>query len=177
MRRDDFLIWLARSIHLLPFEARKDSQAIFSYILRFRPGGSTAEDTPALSYVIHDRPEILTELCRGYNHRDSALPCGMVLREIMKHESVAAIVMYDQSLGDETAIAFDDIDTMAIQSGNGVFWKFFTWIDEGAFEVSADAFTTFRVSENGSRNHNFSLTLLAGYVDKAQIARRPVLDQ
>jgi len=31
-------------------------------------------------------------------------------------------------------------------TGNGVFWKFFGWIDKGAFEVSADAFNTFRVS-------------------------------
>jgi len=29
-------------------------------------------------------------------------------------------------------------------SGNGVFWEFFEWIDRGSFEVSADAFTTFR---------------------------------
>ena len=177
MRRDDFLAWLARSIHLLPFEARKDSQAIFSSILRFRPGGSTAEDTPALSYVIHNRPEILIDLCRGYTHRDSALPCGMVLREILKHESVTAIIMYDQSLGDGPAISFDEVDTMALQSGNGIFWEFFKWIDEGAFEVSADAFTTFRVNDDGYRLYGCSLTVPSGYVDEAQTACRPIPEQ
>jgi calcium binding protein 39 len=30
-------------------------------------------------------------------------------------------------------------------SGNGIFWRFFDWIDKGAFELSADAFNTFRV--------------------------------
>ncbi len=30
------------------------------------------------------------------------------------------------------------------QSGQGVFWKFFDFIDKGSFEVGADAFTTFR---------------------------------
>jgi hypothetical protein len=29
-----------------------------------------------------------------------------------------------------------------------VFWSFFDWIDKSSFEVSADAFTTFRVSLN-----------------------------
>lgn len=145
MKRDDFLVLLARSIHLLPFEARKDSQAIFSSILRFRPGGSTTEETPALSYVINERPEILVALCRGYSYRDSALPCGMVLREILRYESVAAVILYDQSQGTESAIPFNEIDTTVAPSGDGVFWEFFGYIDKGAFEVSADAFTTFRV--------------------------------
>jgi len=146
MKTNDFLFTLARSIHLLPFEARKDSQAIFSYALRFRPPGSTDEDAPGLSYVINERPEVLVELCRGYGHRDSALPCGMVLREIIKqHEAVAAIILYDNSQGDGPASTFRDIDTQMIQTGDGVFWEFFKYIDQGAFEVSADAFTTFRV--------------------------------
>ena len=72
------------------------------------------------------------------------MPCGAVLREILKNEAVAAIILYDQSLEGEPAVTFTDIDTQTRQSGEGVFWKFFTWIDEGAFEVSADAFTTFR---------------------------------
>ena len=150
MKKEDFLVTLARSIYLLPFESRKDTQAIFSYVLRFRPPQSTTEDTPALAYVVDERPEVLVELCRGYAHRDSALPCGMVLREILKHESVAAIILYDQSQGNESTTPFNDIDTQAPQSGNGVFWDFFRWIDEGAFEVSADAFTTFRVSHTHS---------------------------
>ncbi|KAL6715164.1 Hym1p [Lecanora helva] len=144
MRREDFLFSLARSIHLLPFETRKNSQAIFSYILRFRPDGSTAEVTPGVSYMINERPGILIELCKGYEHRDSALSCGMVIREVLKHESVAAIILYDESGGNGPVIPFNDIDIWAPQSGNGIFWSFFNWIDACAFEVSADAFTTFR---------------------------------
>ena len=146
MRKEDFLYILAKSIRLLPFEARKDSQTIFSYVLRFRPPNSTAEDAPALAFVIDQRPEVIVELCRGYAQRESAMPCGVVLREILKHEAVAAIILYDQSLEGEPAVRYNDIDTSTQQSGNGAFWRFFTWIDEGAFEVSADAFTTFRVS-------------------------------
>lgn len=147
MIQEDFLYVLASSIHLLSFESRKDSQAIFSYVLRFRPSGSTSEDSPALSYVIHDRPEVVIELCRGYNNKESAMPCGAVLREILKHEHIVSIILYDQSLENQLDTKNVDIAYLdELQSGEGVFWKFFDWIDGGAFEVSADAFTTFRVS-------------------------------
>lgn len=74
------------------------------------------------------------------------MPCGVVLREALKHESVAATIMYDQTEEEERAAGLDEIDFEARQSDRGVFWHFFSWIDRGAFEVSTDAFTTFRVS-------------------------------
>lgn len=73
------------------------------------------------------------------------MPCGVVLREALKHEAVAEIILYDQSHENEKATKSDDIDLEARQTGEGVFWQFFPWIDGGAFEVSTDAFTTFRV--------------------------------
>ncbi|MCJ1275399.1 hypothetical protein MMC21_003202 [Puttea exsequens] len=144
MIQEDFLYTLARSIHLLPFEGRKDTQTLFSHILRFRPPNSTAEDSPALEYVINERPEVIVELCRGYEHKESVMPCGVVLREILKHEDVAQIVLCDESKPGEAAIRINEIDEEALQNGEGVFWKFFPCIDTGAFEVSADAFSTFR---------------------------------
>lgn len=146
MIQEDFLYTLAKGIPLLSFESRKDSQAIFSYVLRFRPPGSTAQDSPAMSYVINERPEVVVELCRGYNNKESAMPCGAVLREVLKHERIVNIILYDQSLDDQPATKIDDdlASWDKPQSGNGVFWNFFDWIDGGAFEVSADAFTTFR---------------------------------
>ena len=74
------------------------------------------------------------------------MPCGVVLREALKHESVAATILYDQSQEGEKAARLDEIDFGAKQSDQGVFWLFFSWSDGGAFEVSTDAFTTFRVS-------------------------------
>ena len=73
------------------------------------------------------------------------MPCGVVLREALKNESIAQIILYDQSLEGERAINVEHIDPEAKQTGEGVFWNFFSWIDGGAFEVSTDAFTTFRV--------------------------------
>ncbi|KAL2042450.1 hypothetical protein N7G274_004942 [Stereocaulon virgatum] len=144
MVQEDFLYTLAHSIHLLPFEGRKDSQAIFSTILRFRPPNSTAELSPALAYVIDERPEVIIELCRGYSHNESVMPCGVVLREILKNEDVTQIVLCDESQENEPAIKIVEVDENKPQSGEGVFWSFFPCIDTGAFEVSADAFSTFR---------------------------------
>ena len=146
MIQEDFLYALAHSLHLLPFEGRKDSQTIFCTILRFRPPGSTAEISPALAYVIDERPEVIIELCRGYNHSESVMPCGVVLREIAKNEDVAQIILCDESQENEAAIRINMIDENKPASGNGVFWDFFPCIDKAAFEVSADAFSTFRVS-------------------------------
>ena len=144
--QEDLLYSLARSILLLPFESRKDTQAIFSHVLRFKPFNSTAPDPPALAYIIDTRPEVIVELCRGYEHRESAMPCGVVLREALKHDAIAEIILYDQSVKGEKVARINDIDLGEKQTGNGVFWDFFSWIDRGAFEVSTDAFTTFRVN-------------------------------
>ncbi|KAI1930834.1 Hym1p [Ophidiomyces ophidiicola] len=122
---DDLLYELAQSIHQLPFESRKDTQTIFSHFLRFKPPHVTSSDPPVISYIVNKRPEILTELCYGYENSRSAMPCGTILREALKFEVVTGIVLYDQSARDEPAIRLNDVQP-------------------GSFEVSADAFTTFR---------------------------------
>jgi len=154
-------------VHLLPFESRKDTQTIFSYVLRFKPPNSTEQDAPALTYVINNRPEVIIELCRGYEHKESAMPCGTVLREILKHDEVAEIILYDQSREGERVVRLDQIRPEVKQTGSGIFWKFFAWIDRGAFEVSTDAFTTFRVS----RNH---FTILVGADDGPRKSLRSI---
>ena len=144
MIQEDFLCPLIQNIHNLRFEARKDSQTILSCALRFRPPNSTEEDTPALAYVLDHRPEVVLELCRGYEHRESAMPCGIVLREILKNEHITAIVLHDQSQVGESATLVNDLDLEQTQTGEGIFWRFFDYIDKSAFEASTDAFTTFR---------------------------------
>jgi len=110
-------------VHLLPFESRKDTQTIFSYVLRFKPPNSTEQDAPALTYVINNRPEVIIELCRGYEHKESAMPCGTVLREILKHDEVAEIILYDQSREGERVVRLDQIRPEVKQTGSGIFWK------------------------------------------------------
>ncbi|PGH01692.1 conidiophore development protein hymA [Helicocarpus griseus UAMH5409] len=141
--QDDLLYELARSIRYLPFEARKDTQTIFSHILRFKPNPNSV-DPPVISYIVHNRPEIIVELCWGYENHRSAMPCGSILREALKFEVITAIILYDESEKDEPAIRINEVVPGAQQTGEGLFWNFFQWINRGSFEVSADAFTTFR---------------------------------
>ncbi|KAL4931197.1 Mo25 family protein [Aspergillus undulatus] len=144
MLQEDLLHELALALHKLPFEARKDTQTIFSHILRFKPPHSNSPDPPVISYIVHNRPEIIIELCRGYEHSQSAMPCGTILREALKFDVIAAIILYDQSKEGESAIRLTEVQPNVPQRGTGVFWRFFHWIDRGSFELSADAFTTFR---------------------------------
>ncbi|CAD6449216.1 43561720-0fcd-45ee-9c9f-511509d3e91e [Sclerotinia trifoliorum] len=146
MIQEDLLYLLAINLYRLPFESRKDAQVIFSYVLRFRPATASPKSEPmALSYVINNRPEVLVELCNGYEHKESATPAGTVLREVLKSDAAAAIILYnDIKEGDVSTKGLTAIQPEIKQTGEGVFWKFFNWIDQGSFEVGADAFTTFR---------------------------------
>lgn len=145
---EDLLLLLAQNLYRLPFESRKDTQVIFSCVFRFRPPTASPKTDPvALSYVVNNKPEVLLELCRGYEHKESATSAGTVLREVLKSEAAAAIILYDD--GEEPGSSqkgVTAIDRDRPQSGNGVFWRFFDWVDKSSFEVAADAFTTFRVS-------------------------------
>ncbi|KAG5952568.1 hypothetical protein E4U58_000707 [Claviceps cyperi] len=143
---EDLLHLLAVNLFRLPFESRKDVQIIYSYVFRFRPVSAAPKSDPiALSYVVCNRPQVLVELCRSYDHKESAIPAGSVLRELLKNEAAAAVILYDDD--DEpgsSAKGLNAIDRERPQSGRGVFWRFFDWIDKSSFEVAADAFTTFR---------------------------------
>ncbi|KAI1084387.1 Mo25-like protein [Whalleya microplaca] len=143
---EDLLLLLAQNLHRLPFESRKDTQVIFSYVFRFRPTTASPKTDPvALSYVVNNKPQVLLELCRGYDHKESATPAGTVLREVLKSEAAAAIILYDD--GEEPGSSLKGVTAIERerpQSGSGVFWRFFDWIDKSSFEVAADAFTTFR---------------------------------
>lgn len=143
---EDILLLLATSIHKIPFEARKDTQFIFSNAFRYKAPGSPASEPIALHYVLQSRPQIITALCNGYEKRESAMPCGGVLREALKYDAVAALILYDEPHPDGKATNLNEVDTTKPSSGDGVFWKFFDWIVKSSFEVCTDAFNTFRVN-------------------------------
>lgn len=142
--QEDLLYDISKSVRLLPFEARKDTQILFSHILRFKPQNAAPGDPSAISYLVLNRPEIIIELCRGYNHQQSAMPCGQILRQALAYDTIAAVILYDESEPGEKAVQLKEVDVGKRQTGKGTFWTFFSWINKGSFEVSADAFTTFR---------------------------------
>jgi calcium binding protein 39 len=143
---DGLLPILVDNIHRLPFEARKDTQTIISNVFRFRSPNSTSTEPDALRDVIRRQPELIVALCNGYDRRESASPCGGILKEALKWDAVAAVILYDEPLPNgKTVDIYTDVDTSKPSTGQGVFWKFFDWIDKSSFEVSADAFDTFRL--------------------------------
>ena len=145
---EDILLPLARNIHRLPFESRKDVQVIFSHVFRYKPEPTTSQqpEPPIINYILQKRPELITILCNGYDIRESAMVCGAILREALKYDSVAALILYHEPKDEGRPFGLQGVDPAIPASGRGVFWKFFEWVDKGAFEVSADAFSTFRVS-------------------------------
>ncbi|KAI9764456.1 MAG: hypothetical protein M1840_008479 [Geoglossum simile] len=151
--QEDLLLLLGVAIPKLPFETRKDAQVIFSYVFRYKtPNSPIAAEPFALNHVINNRPEVIVALCKGYEHRESAMSCGTVLREVLKHDAVAAIILYDEPKGGSPNITNGGSvirDVTAIQygvpqTGQGIFWRFFDWVESGGFEISTDAFSTFR---------------------------------
>lgn len=137
---------LVSSIYRLPFEARKDTQTIVSNVFRFRYPGSTSNEPDALQEVLRYQPGIIVNLCFGYDKRESAGACGGILKEALKWDAVAAVILYDDPrLEGQAFDIFNDVDITKKSSGKGVFWRFFDWIDKSSFEVSADAFDCFRL--------------------------------
>ena len=143
---ESLLPLLIENIHRLPFEARKDTQTIVSNVFRFRNPGSSSNEPDALKEVLRRQPEIVVALCDGYDRRESASSCGGILKEALKWDAVTAVILYDEPTADGRTIdIYNDVDVTKKASGNGVFWKFFDWIDKSSFEVSADAFDCFRL--------------------------------
>lgn len=152
---EDILYLLATNLAKIPFEGRKDTQFIFSACLRYKnPSSPNAAEPIALHYLLSSRPQTIVALCNGYDRRESAMPCGSTIREALKFDAVAALILYDEPSPDGRGRNLEEVDTSKESSGQGVFWKFFDWIVKSSFDVCADAFSTFRVRsllENGKQ--------------------------
>lgn len=75
------------------------------------------------------------------------MPCGGILKEALKHDAVTALILYHEPSMTGKPMNLSSIDTSQPATGKGVFWNFFDWIDKSLFEVSTDAFDTFRVRQ------------------------------
>lgn len=100
------------------------------------------------------------------------MPAGAVLRELLKNYTATVLILYDDL--SEGLNGHGGIQLGVKQSGKGVFWKFFNWIDKGSFEVGADAFTTFRVSQIFLSGRAHNTDYLTGAIDEAQRRRSTI---
>lgn len=119
--------WIDQSLFLpllsnlasVPFEAKKDIAACVNNLLR-----KTAPDNdkkhPFVEHVASN-PAILDMLIDGYDSADIALVCGSMLRECVRHESLASASLNSEHV-----------------------WQLFNYVEYANFDVSSDALATFR---------------------------------
>ena len=59
---------------------------------------------------------------KRYENQQIALNCGIMLRESVKHEPLAKIILHDE-----------------------LFYSFFKYVETSTFDIASDAFSTFKV--------------------------------
>lgn len=115
----DLLLLIVSNLTLMEFETRKDAVQIFDNLLRRdideHSGMCVARK------VAENGGEVLKNLMEGYNNGDIALNCGSMLRECIRHENLAKLLL-------ESAL----------------FWRFFELVEVSDFDVASDAFATFK---------------------------------
>jgi calcium binding protein 39 len=109
---------LIKEIEKFPFESRKDAVIIFNSLLR--------RQIPANRQIVAEnlrdnRRELLKDLLDGYDKPERTLHYGLMLRECIKFEFLAEIIL---NLPE--------------------FEKLFDYIQLPTFDVSSDAFATFK---------------------------------
>ncbi|KAJ1966111.1 conidiophore development protein hyma [Dipsacomyces acuminosporus] len=112
----ELLPLLISNLARLEFETRKEVSIIFGILLRRKIGTRQ----PTIEYLLKREP-VLKDLIRGYENPDAAVFCGNMLRECLKHESLAS-----------TIINLPE------------FFNFFTYVEGANFDVASDAFANFR---------------------------------
>ncbi|XP_037231845.1 calcium-binding protein 39-like isoform X1 [Falco rusticolus] len=110
------LVTLIANLQLIDFEGKKDVSQIFNNILRRQIGTRS----PTVEYI-SAHPHILFMLLKGYETPNIALRCGIMLRECIRHEPLAKIILFSEQFRD-----------------------FFKYVEMSTFDIASDAFATFK---------------------------------
>lgn len=128
----DVLQLLVAHIGKFEFEAKKDVSQVFNVLLRRQIGSRS----PTVEYLA-TRPDVIFLALRGYENPDVALNTGMILREMLRHEPLAKILLYSER-----------------------FYTFPDYIETTTFGISCDAFSNFK--ETLTRHK----AMVAAYLEK-----------
>ncbi|XP_036155110.1 calcium-binding protein 39-like isoform X2 [Myotis myotis] len=110
------LVTLIADLQLIDFEGKKDVTQIFNNILRRQIGTRC----PTVEYI-SAHPHILFMLLKGYEAPQIALRCGIMLRECIRHEPLAKIILFSNQFRD-----------------------FFKYVELSTFDIASDAFASFK---------------------------------
>ncbi|KAF8132492.1 mo25 protein [Boletus edulis] len=113
----DLLPILIQNIARFDFESRKDVVQIFNGLLRRQIGSGW----PTVEYICARHEEILFVALAGYANEETALNTGMMLREMLRHEQLAKILLHSEQ-----------------------FYMFPHYIETASFGVSCDAFANLK---------------------------------
>ncbi|KAF9465940.1 Mo25-like protein [Collybia nuda] len=128
----DLLHHLVLSIARFEFEARKDVVQIFNNLLRRQIGTRW----PTVEYICA-KHEVIFSALAGYENEEIALNTGMILKEMLRHEQLAKILLHSDQ-----------------------FYKFPHYIETTTFGISCDAFANLK--ETLTRHK----PMVAEYLDK-----------
>uniref|UniRef100_A0A8B9FE36 Calcium binding protein 39 like n=1 Tax=Amazona collaria TaxID=241587 RepID=A0A8B9FE36_9PSIT len=132
------LVTLIANLQLIDFEGKKDVSQIFNNILRRQIGTRS----PTVEYI-SAHPHILFMLLKGYESPSIALRCGIMLRECIRHEPLAKIILFSEQFRD-----------------------FFKYVEMSTFDIASDAFATFKA---GHESDDYEKLLHSeNYVTKRQ---------
>ncbi|KAH8921808.1 Mo25-like protein [Atractiella rhizophila] len=112
----DLLGLLVINLWKLEFEARKDVCQIFNILLRRQIGTRL----PTVDYLA-TKEDVIFSLLRGYENPEIALNTGLILRELLRHEQLARVLLYSEQ-----------------------FYLFFGYIEQTTFGIACDAMANFK---------------------------------
>ncbi|KAI6112283.1 mo25 protein [Pisolithus croceorrhizus] len=113
----DLLLVLLQNMHKFDFESRKDVVQIFNNLLRRQIGNRL----PTVEYICARREDVIFSALAGYGNEEIALNTGMILREMLRHEQLAKILLYSDQ-----------------------FYMFPHYIETTSFGVSCDSFANLK---------------------------------
>lgn len=126
------LMKLVDHIEILPFEARKDTAHIFNNLIR--------KSVCNFAQYIGANFGVVLRLIEGYANPDSALSCGSMLRECIRHDDLATRILNSEQL-----------------------WLFFdSYVHLRNFEVASDSFNTLKDLLTTAKNKSISSSFLDG---------------
>ncbi|ORY85488.1 Mo25-PA [Protomyces lactucae-debilis] len=123
----DLLPLCIQHLHRFEFEARKDVVALFNALLRRQ----IADRWLTVEYLA-PKEDVIIGLSRSYRKPETALQCGQILRECLKHERLAHVLLFP------TANAPGQF------ASGAEAWHYFSYIEHATFDIASDAFSTFK---------------------------------
>jgi len=141
----DLLSQLVANLDVAEFESRKDISQIFNALLQREVAGQSVYQYVAV------HPEVIQMLVNSYENPAIALTAGTMLRECLHFEVLARHLIESDS-----------------------FYKFFSYVEMSNFDVSSDAFATFK--ELLTRHKNLVAEFLARNYERVMEAYSRLLN-